>query len=156
MNRQADHRRIFPPMCHFQRCRFLLHALFQASLREHEIFKGKKNQTILHFFNLFFDLDNFDSIKQRIGITDGLPKEILINKEKITITNNEKIIILYNALRFIFSLLIHKNESKTENFYMKLMSKEISNVLDYCYIPGNFKYIDEKIKSFYEGKSNTE
>ena len=36
------------------------------------------------------------------------------------------------------------------------MSKDISNVLDYCYIPGNFKYIDEKIKSFYEGKSNSE
>ena len=136
-------------------CKSLLDFILKY-LREHEIFKGKKNQTILHFFNLFFDLDNFDSIKQSIGITDGLPKEILINKEKITITNNEKIIILYNALRFIFSLLIHKNESKTENFYMKLMSKDISNVLDYCYIPGNFKYIDEKIKSFYEGKSNSE
>ena len=101
---------------------------------------------IHNFINLFFDMDNFESIKEDIGLKNENEYTPDIIKKKIS--------ILYNAMRFIFSLIIfiNNNKEKEKNFYINLTSKKIISELDKNYIPGNFPNINIKIETFYPAK----
>ena len=114
-------------------------------LNEHENLKGKND--ILNFINMFFDMNNFESIKELI----------MFNKDDNEMRNDiikQKITILYNALRFIFSLIvnINNNKEKGKGFYINLLSKKIVSELDKNYIPGTFPNDNIKIQSFYKEK----
>ena len=107
----------------------------------------KDFQKINDFINLFFNLDNFDSIKKSL--------EIPMNEKECGINIlQKKITILYNGLRFIFSIIayLNKEKAKSKGFYLNLISKNITSELDKNYIPGNFKNINTKIKTFYQMK----
>ena len=126
-------------------CKNLLNSVLKY-LNEQKIL-----QNILNFINLFFNLDNFNSIKESLGIrNDEQVCSIEILKKKI--------IILYNGLRFIFSLIAYLNKNpdkdkvKSKGFYLNLISKNIISELDKNYIPGSFQNINTKIKTFYDIK----
>ena len=106
------------------------------------------DKDILVFINLFFDENNFESIKEKIGFDkiDYEHKSELLKK---------KITILYNSMRFVFSALIRlrNRKSKEKLIYANLISKNISfSSLDKTYIPGHFINTSLKIESFYEIK----
>ena len=110
-----------------------------------ELNKGNKilDKNILLFINLFFENDNFkEKITPKMGIFE-------IEKENIS-----KIIILLYGLRFVFSLLTHleSNKPNEQGFYLDLLTKNISSVIDTSFIPGNFPYTSLKIQSFYKIK----
>ena len=93
-------------------------------------------------------MNNFDSIKESIGfLKEEHENRIYILQQKIS--------ILYNAMRFIFSIIVHLNDKKEKEkgFYQELISKKISSELDKNYIPGNFPNFNLKIKTFYEVKT---
>ena len=107
----------------------------------------KKEQNILDFINLFFNLDNFDPIKESLELPkDEKDFRIDIFKKKLT--------ILYYGLRFIFSIMSYsvKDKTKSKGFYFNLISKNIISELDKSYIPGNFQNITPKINTFYEAR----
>ena len=114
-------------------------------LNELDIFQDKKD--IINFINLFFDMNNYEPIKEKLGF----PKEE--NEIKIDILK-EKISILYNSLRFIFSIIVYmnNNKEKEKSFYLNLLSKKLTYELDKNFIPGNFLNITLKVKTFYEVK----
>ena len=102
------------------------------------------DKDINNFFYTFFDLNNFNGkILSKIGKKEG---------EK-DIDNYSNIIILFYALRFIFSILIYsKNTKNGQGFYLSLLTKNISTILESGFIPGTFPNNNLKIQSFYEIK----
>ena len=102
------------------------------------------DKNILSFINLFFELNNFN---EKI-----IPKMSIFEIEK---ENISKIIMLLYGLRFVFSLLTHLkyNSPDDQGFYLDLLTKKISSVIDTSFIPGNFPYTSLKIQSFYEIKN---
>ena len=126
-------------------CKDLLQFILKY-LNKNPMLQDKKE--ILDFINLFFDLDKIDSILEILVFPNNIKKckDFVLQK---------KISILYNALRFVFSIIIHSNMSKdsSKNFYINLISKKITSELDKNYIPGNFQNINLKIKTFYEVKA---
>ena len=102
------------------------------------------DKDINNFFYTFFDLNYFNGkILSKIGKKEG---------EK-DIDNYSNIIILFYALRFIFSILIYsKNTKNGQGFYLSLLTKNISTILESGFIPGTFPNNNLKIQSFYEIK----
>ena len=107
----------------------------------------KLDKDILIFINTFFDFKSLnENIFKKIGIIEDDD-----NKYK----NIDKITILLYALRFVFSILVISkvNKNNPEGFYFNLITKNISNVIESSYIPGNFQYSSLKIDSFYQIKA---
>ena len=110
-----------------------------------ELNKGNQilDKNILSFINLIFEEKNFN---ERI-----IPK---MGAFEIVKENLSKILILLYGLRFVFSLLTHlkNNIPNEQGFYLDLLTKNISSIIDTSFIPGNFPYTSLKIQSFYEIK----
>ena len=101
------------------------------------------DKDILDFINLLFEKDETilkNKIFPKMNFNDNI--DDLDKKNKITI-------LLY-AFRFIFSVLLHsKNDNDNpDNFYFKILSKNITSIIDNSFIPGNFPFTNLKIQSF--------
>jgi hypothetical protein len=83
-------------------CKDLLQFILKY-LNKNPMLQDKKE--ILDFINLFFDLDKIDSILEILVFPNNIKKckDFVLQK---------KISILYNALRFVFSIIIHSNINK--------------------------------------------
>ena len=112
-----------------------------------EYLKNEKkiiNKDINNFFYTFFDFNYFNGkILSKI-----VKKEEEKDQDKFL-----NIRILFYALRFIFSILVYSNNTKdAEGFYLSLLTKNISTILESGLIPGTFPNTNLKIQSFYEIK----